>query len=183
LAVAQLESGKQKFKMEPKDLRSTINAVIVEQQSLLDKKQISLNLKLPKSVAKAQYDENKVIQVLINILGNAIKFTDNGKTITIALTKTKMDDKKKKEAYKIAISDQGVGIPDNEIKSIFGKFVQSSRTNTGAGGTGLGLAIARKLVKGHSGKIYAENNKDGGASFIIILPVEQARAVKHVKVI
>jgi signal transduction histidine kinase len=183
LAVAQLESGKQKFKMEPKDLRSTINAVIVEQQSLLDKKEISLNLKLPKSVAKAQYDENKVIQVLINILGNAIKFTDNGKTITIALTKTKMDDKKKKEAYKIAISDQGVGIPDNEIKSIFGKFVQSSRTNTGAGGTGLGLAIARKLVKGHSGKIYAENNKDGGASFIIILPVEQARAVKHVKVI
>ena len=72
-----------------------------------------------------------------------------------------------------SVKDQGVGIPENELKSIFDKFIQSSRTKTGAGGTGLGLAICNEIIKDHRGEIWAENNLEGGAIFSFMLPCEQ----------
>jgi len=67
--------------------------------------------------------------------------------------------------------DSGVGIPENEIHSIFDKFVQSSKTKTGAGGTGLGLAICKEIIDLHRGKIYVKNNEEKGACFTFNIPV------------
>ena len=73
----------------------------------------------------------------------------------------------------VSIKDEGVGIPETELNTIFNKFIQSSKTNNGAGGTGLGLAICKEIIQAHSGKIWAENNPEGGATFSFMLPYEQ----------
>ncbi|HIP40658.1 MAG TPA: hypothetical protein EYG88_15045, partial [Desulfocapsa sulfexigens] len=71
---------------------------------------------------------------------------------------------------KITVSDHGVGLPEDELRSIFNKFIQSSKTKTGAGGTGLGLAISKQIVEDHGGKIWAEKNPEGGALFCFTIP-------------
>jgi signal transduction histidine kinase len=80
---------------------------------------------------------------------------------------------------RISISDEGIGIPETEIESIFDKFIQSSKTKTGAGGTGLGLAICREIVSGHGGKIWAKNNPAGGVSFCVLLPATPRKQSHH----
>ncbi len=74
----------------------------------------------------------------------------------------------------LSVSDEGVGLPPGELDAVFDKFVQSSRTRTGAGGTGLGLAICQEIVHAHRGRIMARNNAAGGAEFIVILPLGKA---------
>ena len=69
--------------------------------------------------------------------------------------------------------DKGVGIPEDELESVFDKFVQSSKTKTKAGGTGLGLSISQEIILNHRGIIYATNNTDKGASFTFVVPREQ----------
>ena len=69
------------------------------------------------------------------------------------------------------MTDQGVGIPEDELETVFAPFVQSSHTITAAGGTGLGLSICREIIHGHRGSIMAFNNPEGGARFTFVLPV------------
>ena len=71
----------------------------------------------------------------------------------------------------MTVSDQGVGIPPKELEAVFDKFVQSSKTKTGAGGTGLGLAICWEITELHGGRIWAENREGGGARFVMELPL------------
>jgi signal transduction histidine kinase len=78
------------------------------------------------------------------------------------------------DAVLVSVVDEGVGIPDDELNAVFDKFVQSSKTKTGSGGTGLGLAICREIVEAHGGKIWAENNATGGATFHFTLAASQA---------
>jgi signal transduction histidine kinase len=79
-------------------------------------------------------------------------------------------------ALEVSVRDQGPGIPDDELESIFEKFVQSSRTRTGAGGKGLGLAICRQIVRLHGADIRATNHPDGGAVFTFQLPRQSLEA-------
>jgi signal transduction histidine kinase len=82
------------------------------------------------------------------------------------------------DAVRLLVSDQGVGIPEDELEAVFDAFVQSSKTRTGAGGTGLGLSISREIVHALGGHIRALKNADGGADFEVTLPaVEEARAL------
>jgi signal transduction histidine kinase len=125
-------------------------------------------------------DYERIGQLLRNTLVNAIKFQDSGDII--------IEYQKKPKYIHIKIIDAGVGIPAGELKSIFKSFTQSSRTKTKAGGTGLGLAIAREIVTAHDGKIWAENNKDQGATFHITLPLTKPHKMpeklnKHKKII
>jgi two-component system sensor histidine kinase ChiS len=78
-------------------------------------------------------------------------------------------------ALLVTIEDEGVGIPEEELDSIFDKFAQSSKTRSKAGGTGLGLAICQEIVTAHGGKIWAENNDKGGARFCFSLPLIQLK--------
>ena len=73
---------------------------------------------------------------------------------------------------RLSVADEGVGIPGDELETVFDKFVQSSKTKSGAGGTGLGLAICREIMLQHGGRIWAANNVDDGASFTLVLPTE-----------
>lgn len=175
LSIAQLESGKEIFNMGVYNLIDAVNSVITEQQALLKEKRLKVIIKEAKFSTEAEFDRDKIVQVITSILGNAIKFTPEGKKIKIAFEEimyTRDRRRKASEAIRISIEDEGVGIPDDELEKIFDKFVQSSRTNTGAGGTGLGLSIASGIMRGHEGEIFAENSDNGGAIFYITIPRE-----------
>ncbi len=184
LSLAKLESGQEMFSLENSDLFAAVDSVLLEEQSLLNDKQIEAVLNKPSDDIKtiAVFDNAKIIQVITNIISNAIKFTPNGKKIIIDFANTTLPDPENLTqtipALQLAVSDQGIGIPENELEKIFDKFVQSSRTNTGTGGTGLGLPIAKNIIVGHNGTIKATINKFGGSTFTICLPYNLAPGKK-----
>jgi signal transduction histidine kinase len=113
------------------------------------------------------------------LFSNALAFTLPGKSVTVSfnrespLADTHREDHLSISFIRINVEDEGVGIPEHELEMIFNKFIQSSQTKTGAGGTGLGLSICKKIVEAHQGKIWAENNPKGGATFSFLLPFEK----------
>jgi len=114
---------------------------------------------------------DRIGQVLRNLLSNSVKFTKPGKQICIKADFDSADiNDSMRQVVKVSVIDQGIGIPPGERGSIFGKFIQSSRTKTGAGGTGLGLAICKQIIEDQNGIIEGENNADGGALFYFLLP-------------
>ena len=109
-----------------------------------------------------------------NLLSNAIKFTPEERSIEIEFKQKEMENEiGAPPCIQVSSCDQGVGLPEDELSLVFEKFTQSTKTKTSAGGTGLGLAICQEIIKAHGGKIWAENNPDGGAIFSFLLPYEQ----------
>jgi signal transduction histidine kinase len=175
LDLSKLESGRMEYDMKMIDPLIIINETIVEFYSLIDEKGIILEKNIAGSILAINCDEIKIGQVLRNLISNAIKFTPNDKKVSILIKSSELSTNGKKliPALMFTVSDQGIGIPNDELDSIFDKFVQSSKTKTNAGGTGLGLAICKEIIKAHSGKIWAENNPEGGATFSFMLPYGQ----------
>ncbi|MBT3260325.1 MAG: hypothetical protein HN580_26370 [Deltaproteobacteria bacterium] len=108
-----------------------------------------------------------------------MNFSENNKKIKISFDSKNLPLGKRSTddsvipGLSVSVQDEGLGIPDSELESVFDKFVQSSKTKTGAGGTGLGLSICKEIIEDHRGQIWAENNKEGGATFRLLLPYEQ----------
>ncbi|MBT3226365.1 MAG: response regulator [Deltaproteobacteria bacterium] len=175
--LSLMTSGKMAYYMEEYDLTWILKNTITDMHQQLEEKTIQLDFKIPSSniLTTIICDNIRIEQVFRNLLSNGIKFTPEGRQIEIqfAAEDLKMPDKKV-PGLKISIADQGVGIPENELDTIFEKFSQSTRTKTGAGGTGLGLAICSEIVTQHNGFISAENNPHGGATFSIFLPYQPA---------
>jgi len=175
LDISKLESGMFEYNMQRVNVIKVINNVLNEFYTIIEEKGIFLDIEKTDIPTEIACDENKIAQVLRNLISNAIKFTPSGKKVAISVKSSEILIKAKKSvpAMSINIRDQGVGIPKTELNSVFDKFVQSSITKTKAGGTGLGLSICKEIVKGHGGKIWAENIPDGGANLCIVLPYEQ----------
>jgi len=106
-------------------------------------------------------------QVMINLLANSAKYSPKGGSIEVSVKDGKLANGE--DALCCSVADTGAGIPENELEIVFDKFIQSSKTKTGAGGTGLGLAICREIVEAHGGTIWAANRPPSGAvlSFMI----------------
>jgi signal transduction histidine kinase len=174
LDLSKLESGKMDYDMEDTDLLIMVNEIITNFKSLMKDKELSLKIDKKSDVFKAVCDDFKIRQVIRNFLSNAIKFSKSFNTITISMSLSNISLSRNNQlpAILVAVKDQGVGIPEDELELIFDKFVQSSKTKTGSGGTGLGLAICKEIIDAHNGKIWAENNPDGGATFSFMLPYE-----------
>lgn len=171
LELSKMENKKMVFQLMPQDLRESVDESIEELSSLIEEKKLEIVIKENTYNFIACLDKLKMIQLIVNILSNAIKFSPAGKKITLTYdTGLIQEGDKKIESLNLIIDDQGAGIPSEELEIIFAKFIQSSATKTGAGGTGLGLAICKEIMEGHFGKIWAENNKEGGARFTIAIP-------------
>jgi PAS domain S-box-containing protein len=179
LDLSKLESGKMDYDMRKSDLKQVINNVSNEFTSLANDKGVILDITESNIQTEIVCDEFKIGQVIRNFLSNAIKFTPKDKKIIISIEKNKLSIGQRKTdtgsipVLCLKVIDQGLGIPDDELESVFDKFVQSSKTKTGAGGTGLGLAICKEIIQAHNGKIWAENNPEGGSTFSFMLPYEQ----------
>ncbi len=172
LDLAKLEAGSMSYAMEEHNLTGTIKEAVSEFKAVAEEKGIQLILKAPEKPLIGFFDEARIGQVVRNLLSNALKFTDSGKIITIEVAQDVLapHGPDTKPALRFGVCDQGMGIPPTEIETIFDKFIQSSATKSGAGGTGLGLAICNQIIQAHHGKIWAKNNKNGGATFTVLLP-------------
>jgi len=167
LDISKLEAGKMDFTFKKINIKSEVEAVIRELQSLLLDKGISYEISAGAVDCEAEFDPYRIGQVLENIFSNAIKFTPNEGAITVRIAPCIY---LSEQALKISISDQGLGVPEDELEMIFDKYVQSSKKMNQVGGTGLGLSIAKKIIESHNGKIWAENNSTGGSTFHFIIP-------------
>ena len=175
LDLSKLEAGKMEYNFTLSDLKAIIREVITEMKPTLDGKQITLNHLENEIDTSLVCDSYKIDQVIRNLLHNAIRYSSPDSVITIRIDETVLNETdRSRPALQVSVIDQGVGIPENELDTIFEKFVQSSKTKTGAGGTGLGLAICREVIKAHNGQILAEANPEGGAIFRFSLPRQHA---------
>lgn len=173
LDLSRLEAGKEIYKIESSNIWQVAKDAVLELESVLKEKSLKVTLLDPKVGTKIKCDEYKIGQVIRNLLSNAIKFSPENETIEIRFAESCLHKETESiPALSVCIVDQGIGIPDNELEYVFNKFSQSSRTKTGAGGTGLGLAISKEIIEAHGGKIWAENNPEGGAILFFILPYE-----------
>lgn len=174
LDLAKLESGHMAYAWETLALPDIVAEVTADCEVLCRDKGVTLAVPGgPASVIVA--DRLRLGQVLRNLLANAIKFTPAGRAVTVSWASDHIDDDTAADgnvrvpAVQLTVSDEGIGIPEAELASVFDKFIQSSKTATGAGGTGLGLAICREIVAAHHGRIWAGNNVAGGADFHVLL--------------
>ncbi len=164
LDLSRLESTVGHIRLQPVDLAPALLAVRAELQPLAGRRGIHLAPPPNPQPLWTLADPVRLQQVLRNLLANAIRFAPEASDVAIDWRTTP------EGRHIISVRDCGPGIPDDELDSIFGAFVQSSRTKSGAGGTGLGLAICRKIVQAHRGRIRASNAPGGGAVFEIRLP-------------
>ncbi|MBT3320968.1 MAG: HAMP domain-containing protein [Anaerolineae bacterium] len=164
LLLAQAETGKLPLQKETLELDSLLFEVMQEMHVLANNK---VTLKLDEiDQIQVSGERDKLKQVLLNLVSNAIQYTPEGGEVTLALSKI---DKK----ARIKISDTGPGIPAEDLPHIFERFyrAEKSRTRTKAAGFGLGLSIAYWIIKNHKGEISVESKEGMGTSFEIILPV------------
>ncbi len=166
LDLEKLESGKKELVIERADIYQVIGQTCQVLKSLIDNKKIKLICDKPEFDTNIDMDKGQIIQVVTNILSNAVKFTPEGKKILISC-------EEKAANIIVKIEDEGVGIPKAELKDVFDKFIQSSKTKTGSGGTGLGLAICKEIIELHGGKIWAENSDKDGSVFTFTIPKKQ----------
>ncbi len=177
LDLSKLEVGKMNLHLEEVDIKELIDSVKRQIDGLLQEKNVRLEIDHWSDETRVMCDREQITQVLWNLVSNAVKFTTFKSCIHLSYRPTSMcagrrrSDVETVQGLRVTIRDTGPGIPENELLSIFDKFVQSTTTQTGAGGTGLGLAICQEIVEAHGGLIWAENHQEIGAIFHFEIPL------------
>ncbi|MCL0053290.1 cell wall metabolism sensor histidine kinase WalK [Dehalococcoidales bacterium] len=161
--LSRIESGEVSLKVEPVDLGKIANQVVERLRTQADRAGLDLSLNIPSTLPLALADEERVEQVLVNLVDNAIKFTLPGGRVTLS---AKVED----ENILISVIDTGIGIPADDLPRIFERFYKVDKARTG-GGTGLGLAIAKHIVEALGGRIWAESIEGKGSTFTFSLPI------------
>ena len=165
--VSTIESGKIDLQFKPVSVPHYLREVANYNRLLAERKKISLVAKVAESLPAIAFDQERIRQVLNNLLQNAVKFSYPGTVVTVELNRTDRD-------VVISINDQGQGIPAEEMDRLFKPFQKMSvRSTGGEPSTGLGLAIAKRIVAGHGGEIWAESKLGAGSTFYFRLPLRQ----------
>jgi signal transduction histidine kinase len=169
LDISKIEAGQFKLTLGEYALGSIVETVMVATESLAATKKLAFRTEVAKGLPHGLGDEQRLTQVLLNLVGNAIKFTDAGEVrVTVGAANGH---------FTVSVTDTGPGIPAEECERIFEKFRQVDGSNTRSkGGTGLGLSIAREIVEMHGGRIWVESMIGAGSTFRMELPVRAAAA-------
>jgi signal transduction histidine kinase/DNA-binding response OmpR family regulator len=163
LDISKIEAGKMELATEQVDLREIARSVMSTAIALVKDKHVRLEQQIPDELPPIIADPTRVRQIILNLISNASKFTDQG-TITLRIEVLP-------EAAKISVHDTGMGIPSDKLEHIFEEFTQvDASTTRSVGGTGLGLAITRSFVEMHGGRIWVESEMGVGSTFIFTLP-------------
>lgn len=173
LDLSKLEANQVTFDIKKCCLKEVFEQVTIELLPLINNKGLQIERISDQPEFTAEFDNQRIHQVIYNLLSNAIKFSPEKGIISISFIDDVITNNDiEVPAIKLTIEDQGIGIPEAELGIIFDKFSQSSRTNTGAGGTGLGLSISKDICNYHHGKLWAENlsQPEQGAKFTLVLP-------------
>lgn len=166
LNIARIQNGRAlQFQFSPTNVESMIQSVVrLQNQSSAKKPAHTLVVDVPADFAAIAADEAKLVQVLHNLVGNALKYSPNGGEVRISAEETA-------EGYVISVSDQGLGIPAKELPKMFGQFHRvEGQSHVGIKGTGLGLWLTKHLVEGHGGRIWVESDFGKGSTFKVLIP-------------
>ena len=164
LELSKLESGLVLLDLRPEDLRTAVESAVEQATPAARRRNLKLTMALPDGPLRIRHDPPRIGQVLTNLIGNAIKFTPPGGSVTISLGPHP-------EGARIDVVDTGVGIDASELPRIFDRFYRGSRANEARGtGSGLGLAIVRSIVDMHRGSIAVDSQLGTGSRFTVILP-------------
>jgi signal transduction histidine kinase len=172
LDLSKIEAGQLTLSLTDYSVSEMVHTVITAVEPLATGKKLVLKSELPPNLPMARGDERRLAQVLLNLVGNAIKFTDTGEVAVRASAAN--------GSLTIAVHDTGPGIPEADRARIFEEFqqVDSSATKK-KGGTGLGLAIAKRIVEMHGGRIWVDSKLGEGSTFSISMPVKVEQQVGH----
>ncbi|MCK4711210.1 MAG: hypothetical protein KAU21_21545, partial [Gammaproteobacteria bacterium] len=173
LDISRMEAGYSELYMHEADMSELTQNCLGTFKVDLDEKKIDVQIDDDFNNKTVVFDQKMIQQVVINLIGNAVKFSHDNSTINISITDDviNLNDGDSVPAIHFKIINTGVSVPEAELEKIFEKFMQSSATNTGAGGTGLGLSISKSIIKAHKGRIWAENLLDDSVAFHFIIPV------------
>jgi signal transduction histidine kinase/ActR/RegA family two-component response regulator len=166
LDISKIEAGKVELECEPFSINELLNHVHTIMHFKAEEKGLEFKKEIPAGELTVKGDANRLRQILINLVGNAIKFTEKG-LVTITIRSEKAADKLN---LHFTVSDTGIGIDEDRMGKIFESFEQAySDTSRKYGGTGLGLSISKKLVELQNGKIWVESEKGKGSQFHFII--------------
>lgn len=182
--LSQIESGRMVMTLQPSNISTMMERAIERLRPQAERRQLQLNSEVEQPLPPALLDEERIGQVLLNLLNNAIKFTPADGSITIHvravhITGQHMTTRIGRElrqtgleqAVLVTVADTGIGIPETEVDRVFERFYKVDRARTrNSGGTGLGLAIAKHLVERHGGRIWVESEEGRGSIFSLLLP-------------
>jgi len=174
LDLAKIDAGKRIWVFKKNEVALVITKVVQSMQSLLLEKNLELDVHIDEALPQFTIDEDGMLQVLTNLLGNSVKFTKNGGKIQIfAKTMEKKRAEDKTDFIHIFIEDTGIGISPDFLPKVFERFKQVGNTLTEKPkGTGLGLSISKEIVTAHCGQIWAESTQGAGSTFHIAIPVD-----------
>jgi signal transduction histidine kinase/HAMP domain-containing protein len=168
LDLSKIEAGQLSLALNDYSMKEVVQTVVTAVESLAAEKNLELKVTVSPEVDYGKGDEQRISQVLMNLIGNAIKFTEEGKIEVEATTSN--------ETFLISVSDTGPGLSEADQQRIFDEFHQVDASSTRKkGGTGLGLSIAKRIVEMHGGRIWVESTLGEGSTFSFTLPVRVER--------
>ncbi|HET7263305.1 MAG TPA: ATP-binding protein [bacterium] len=169
LDLSKIEAGRAALSLSDYSMQAVAQSVFTSVESLAKAKKIALTVAVPPDLPVGCGDERRITQVLLNLVGNAIKFTDTGEVrIEVAADGGE---------FLVTVADTGPGIPEADRQRVFEEFQQLDNTSTrNKGGAGLGLAIAKRIVEWHGGRIWVTSQLGVGSTFGFTLPVRAAAA-------
>jgi signal transduction histidine kinase len=164
LDLTKIEAGQLTLSLADYSLKEVVDGVIIALEPLAVEKRLAFKAYLPARLPTGHGDERRISQVLLNLVGNAIKFTDEGEVAIHASAAN--------GSFTVAVCDSGPGISQSDQVRIFGEFQQADNSSTRRkGGTGLGLSIAKRIIEMHNGRIWVESDVGKGSTFFFSLPV------------
>lgn len=186
LDLSKIEAGKMDYNFAPTNINSVINYVKSALSEVAKTKGLNLVTEEAENIPDITADSRRLEQVLTNLVSNAIKFTPEGKTITISSRLINADDITINDNFKdsiknlsgeyveVCVKDEGIGIESQNLLHAFDKFAQIENSlSRKAGGTGLGLPIAKQLLDAHKGAIWCDSELNKGSKFYFIIPVSK----------
>jgi len=163
LDLAKMEAGMMTFEFETGNIEPLIKRTVAELAPLMEAKKIVLRSDLPAGLPPVRMDPERILLVLRNLLGNAVKFTPNGGQVEIAVASVRGN-------LQVSVKDSGPGVAAEHLATIFDKYQQSRQKGAlSPQGTGLGLAIVKNIITSHGGQVWAESQLGHGSRFVFVL--------------
>jgi two-component system sensor histidine kinase KdpD len=164
LDTARIESGMMHLKHDWCDMEDIIGTALRRLTDQIKNRSLIVDISVDTPLIRA--DCVLLEQVLINLLDNAIKYSQAKSPLEVTVTHDE-------ETLQVSVADQGIGIPEEDLARIFGKFYRVQQREIRASGTGLGLSICKSIIEAHNGRIWAENRPEGGTVFSFSLPISK----------
>jgi CheY-like chemotaxis protein len=170
LDLAKIEAGRLDWNMESTPIEGIIKQAAAATSSLFEQKSLPINLEIEEDLPLLNADKDRLVQVVINLISNAVKFTDDGEVRIKAF--------RQNGSIVVGVKDSGIGISQEDLPKVFEKFKQVGDTLTDKPkGTGLGLPICKEIIEHHKGDIWVESEFGHGSTFMFSIPLNQEEVI------